>query len=129
MLASIDNLFHFNELTHLVRVLIWFIVFAYAYHYRNIHIGILAILGGLANGLIAGGNGEDWANNAATIIFMLTLPGIAYELIDKMRQDALRKVKDQRYEELRRTAPPTLTVVTAEETTAISKGEQYHATA
>ena len=69
-------------LTHLLRVAIWIVVFVYAFRYRNAPVGVIAVLSGTGNAMVAKGHPE-----VASLLFMVALPGIAYMLIECVRRD------------------------------------------
>ena len=68
---------------YLLRVFVWLIVCAFAWKYRNLPVGAIAVVSGTGNAMVA----EDQLE-VASLLFMVSLPAIAYMLIECVRRDA-----------------------------------------
>ena len=84
------------EWTHLLRALMWVIVFVFAWRYRSWSICSLALVSGTANYLLVSDDHSDAAGNAATLLFGVALPMIAFYLIDSARRRAGMVVPSRR---------------------------------
>ena len=67
-------------LTHLLRVGVWIVVFVFAWKYRNLPVGAIAVVSATGNAMVANEEMET-----ASLLFMVALPGIAYMLIESVR--------------------------------------------